>query len=258
MMSDETAFRNGRKNTVSSGAQNAGNSQTQTKIQDSAEFTDSNSERVVDLLKGEKRRIRIAVLASGRGSDFQSIIDSVEAGKTNGEIVGLITENPEAFAIERAKKHNIPYFVIDKKAFSDRLDHDRAIRRKLDEIKAEFVVLAGYMRIIKEENLLRDYYGRIINVHPSLLPSFPGAHGQKDAFEHGVKISGYTIHLVDASLDGGQILWQEAVDIRDCESATEVATKILEREHVGLPKVIDMFSKGRFIIRGRRARYVPY
>ncbi|MEM3399789.1 MAG: phosphoribosylglycinamide formyltransferase [Candidatus Micrarchaeia archaeon] len=201
-------------------------------------------------------KIRVAVLASGRGTDFQSIIDGVERGEVNAEIVALITDNPNAKAIERAKKHKIPYFIISPKEFADRLDHDRAIRKKLDELRVDLVVLAGYMRIIKEKEFLHDYFGKIINIHPSLMPAFPGAHAQRDAFEYGAKVSGYTIHFVDESLDMGPVIYQEAVDISDCNTTDEVAAKILEREHIGLPKVVDMFSKGKFIIEGRRVKYV--
>ena len=203
-------------------------------------------------------RIRIVVLASGRGTDFQSIIDGVERGEVNAEIVALITDNPQAKAIERAKKHNIPYFIFNPKEYEDRIAFDRAIRAKIDELKVDLVVLAGYMRIIKDRDFLRDYRYKIINIHPSLLPSFPGAHAQRDAFEYGVKVSGYTIHFVDGTVDGGPIIYQEAVDISDCESAEEVAAKILEREHVGLPKIVDSFSKGRYEIHGRRVKFVPF
>lgn len=200
-------------------------------------------------------KIRIVVLASGRGSDFQSIIDAVEAGKTNAVIAGLLTENPGANAIERAKKHGIPAFVVDKKKFQTREAFEEAMFQKVRELEPELVVLAGYMRIIRDKKFLNDFRERVINIHPSLLPSFAGAHGQEDAFNHGVKISGYTIHFVDDSLDGGPIIWQEAVDISDCKTGQEVVDKILAREHVGLPRVIDMFSKGKFIVDGRHVRY---
>jgi len=204
------------------------------------------------------RKIRVGVLASGRGSDFQSIVDGVERGEVNAEVVVLISDNPEAKALERAKKHGIPAFCINPKDYPSREEHDRAIRRKLEEFKVDLVVLAGYMRLIKDKKFLQDYRGRIINIHPALLPAFPGTHAQRDAFNYGVKVSGYTIHFVDESLDAGPIIYQEAVDISDCKTAEEVAAKILEREHVGLPKIVDSFSKGKYIIEGRRVRYVPY
>ena len=202
-------------------------------------------------------KIRVGVLASGRGSDFQSIIDGIESGQVNAEIVLLITDNPEAKAIERAKNHNIPVCCINPKDYSPREEHDEAIRKKLDESKVGLVVLAGYMRLIKGKKFLQDYRGRIINIHPALLPAFPGAHAQRDAFNYGAKISGYTIHFVDDSLDGGPVICQEAVDISDCKTEDEVAEKILKREHVGLPRIVDSFSKGKYKIEGRKVTYTP-
>ncbi|MCX6775319.1 MAG: phosphoribosylglycinamide formyltransferase [Candidatus Micrarchaeota archaeon] len=202
-------------------------------------------------------KMKVGVLASGRGSDFQSIIDGVESGQVNTEIVLLISDNPEAKAIERARNHNIPVCCINPKDYPSREEHDRAIRKKLDESKIDLVVLAGYMRLIKDKKFLQDCKGRIINIHPALLPAFPGVHAQKDAFNYGAKISGYTIHFVDDSLDGGPVIYQEAVDISDCKTGDEVAAKILEREHVGLPRIVDSFSKGKYKIEGRKVTYTP-
>jgi phosphoribosylglycinamide formyltransferase 1 len=199
--------------------------------------------------------IKIAVLASGRGSDFQSIIDGIRRGDVDAKIVLLITDNAEAGAIERADAASIPYEIILRENYKNRAEHERAIRRALDESKVDLVVLAGYMRIIKDKELLKSYFGRMVNIHPSLLPAFPGAHAQKDAFEHGTKVSGYTIHFVDNSLDGGPIIHQEAVYIGDCKTSDAVAQRILEREHAGLPKIVDSFSKGGYIISGRRVDY---
>ncbi len=199
--------------------------------------------------------IRVAVLASGRGSDFQSIMDGIAKGDVDARIVLLIADKPEAKAIERAEKNGIPHKVISPSNYKDRLEHDRAVKTALDEARADLVVLAGYMRILRDREFLKAYFGKIINIHPSLLPAFPGAHAQKDAFEHGAKVSGYTIHFVDDSLDGGPIIHQEAVNIGDCKSAEETAERILAREHAGLPKIVDSFSKGEYFIRGRRVEY---
>jgi phosphoribosylglycinamide formyltransferase-1 len=201
--------------------------------------------------------IKVAVLASGRGSDFQSIIDGIDSKKVDAKIVLLITDNFEAAAIEKADKHNILHQTVLPENYKDRLEHDRAVKKELDAAGVDLVVLAGYMRIIRDVEFLKAYAGRIINIHPSLLPAFPGAHAQKDAFEHGAKVSGYTIHFVDSSLDGGPIVYQEAVDIGDCRSADEAAARILKQEHDGLPRVVDSFSKGTYRIVGRRVEYVP-
>ena len=200
--------------------------------------------------------VRIGVLASGRGSNFQAIIDAIKSGTCNAKIEVLITNNPKARAIERAKKENIPVEIVEREQFSSREEMDDRIFELLEKYNVELVVLAGYMAIIKGRKLLEGYKNRIINIHPSLLPSFPGLNAQKQAFEYGVKVSGLTIHFVDDSLDGGPIIYQKAVDISDCESAEEVADRILKHEHQSYPEVVDMFSKGKFIIEGRRVKYV--
>ena len=205
------------------------------------------------------RKLRIACLASGRGSDFQSIIDAVEAGGINGNVVVLGVDKPDAKAIERAEKHGIPWFCHPPKEFANRIEHDKAMRRELDKYSPDVICLVGYMRIIKDPDWLSDYFGKMINIHPSLLPSFPGAHAQSDAFEAGARVSGYTIHFVDKdpkALDGGPVIWQEAVDISGCQTADETADKILEREHVGLPRIVQSFAEGHYIINGKRVTYV--
>ncbi|VVB99674.1 Phosphoribosylglycinamide formyltransferase [uncultured archaeon] len=201
-----------------------------------------------------QKPIRVAVLASGRGTDFQSLIDGVKEGKVNAEIVALITDNPDAAAIGRAEENNIPSIVIEHEK---REELDAGIKETLDELKPDLVVLAGYMRIIRSKALLSSYAGKIINIHPSLLPKYPGAHAQKDAFDAGEKISGFTIHFVDDSLDGGPIIYQEKVDISACKDWEEPASAILKREHEGLPKVVDMFSKGKFSVSGKKVSYSP-
>lgn len=201
-------------------------------------------------------KMRVAVLASGRGSDFQSIIDAAKRGDVSAEIVLMVTDNPQAKAIERANENAIPVAVMPSGDYASREEHDRAIQKKLDEVKPDLVVLAGYMRILRDHAFLKAYTGKMINIHPSLLPSFPGAHAQKDAFDFGTKISGYTIHFVTDSLDAGPIICQEAVDISDCRTADEAAARILDREHVGLPKVVQMFTQGTFKINGRKVEYM--
>jgi phosphoribosylglycinamide formyltransferase-1 len=201
------------------------------------------------------KTIRIAVFASGRGSDFQSIIDGVAKGEVNAKIELLVTDNPSAYAIERAKQAGIAYVVFEPKNYATREQFDEAIMTKVDSISPDLVVLAGYMRIIRSKEFLQKYSGKILNIHPSLLPKYPGAHAQKDAFEAGEKVSGLTIHFVDDSLDGGPIIYQEKVDISDCKSADEVSAKILGREHDALPKIVDSFSKGKYMIEGKKVKY---
>jgi len=187
------------------------------------------------------RKFRIAVLASGRGSDFLSIVDAVKEKKLDVFIAGLVTDNPDAAAAKRAEENGIPAFFIPH---ASREELDIGVMKKLSELEPDLVVLAGYMKVIKSRELLQRYAGKMINIHPSLLPKYPGAHAQKDAFDAGEKVSGYTIHFVDESLDGGKVIHQEKVDISGCRSADEAASRILEREHAGLPEVVGRFARG--------------
>jgi phosphoribosylglycinamide formyltransferase-1 len=201
--------------------------------------------------------VKTAVLASGRGSNFKSILDEISAGRCDAQIVVLISNNPGAPAINVAKKSGIPIEIVDKKDFKSRDDMDLKIMGLLKGYGAELVVLAGYMLMLKGKALLDSYKGRIINIHPALLPSFPGVDAQKQAFDYGVKVSGVTVHLVDETLDAGPILYQEAVDISGCKSAEQAAEKILETEHKAYAKVVDSYSKGKYVVEGRRAVFVP-
>ncbi len=201
--------------------------------------------------------VRVAVLASGRGSNFRAILGEISAGRCDAVVKVLITNNPEAPAIEVAREHKIPIEIIDKKDFKSREQLDERIKELLERHGVDLVVLAGYMLLLKGDGLLRSYKNRIINIHPALLPAFPGVDAQKQAFDYGCKVSGVTIHFVDKSLDAGPILYQEAVDIGGCGSADEAAQRILQAEHKAYAKVIDSFSKGRYEVSGRRTRFVP-
>ncbi|MEK6979314.1 MAG: phosphoribosylglycinamide formyltransferase [Candidatus Micrarchaeota archaeon] len=191
-------------------------------------------------------KIRIGVLASGRGSNFQALIDGAENGEVACNIAVLITDNPNAQAIERAKKAGIPVEIVNFKSFQKREDADKRIAEILEQYSAELVVLAGYMRILRGARIFERFKNKIINIHPSLLPQFKGStNSQKDAFEAGLKESGLTIHFVTEDLDGGAIIYQEKVDISECKSAEEVSAKILVREHAAMKKVVDNFAKGK-------------
>jgi len=200
-------------------------------------------------------KVNVAVLASGRGSNFLAILNEIKAGRCNAEIKVLITDNPEANAIEIARQNKISFEIIERPNFKNRIEMDDKIKQILDSHKTTLVVLAGYMRIINGKSLLEAYKNKIINIHPSLLPSFPGEYAQKQAFDYGAKISGLTIHFVDETLDAGPIIYQEAVDISDCKTAEETADKILTFEHKAYAKVIDSFSKGHYVIEGRMVKF---
>ncbi len=203
-------------------------------------------------------KIPIAVLASGRGSNFLAIIEAIKRGECAAEIKVLITDNPTARAIDIARANNIPVEIVDRKKFQDREKFDLEIKSVLDRYRIQLVVLAGYMRIIVSKELLDAYKYRIINIHPSLLPAFKGStNAQQDAFDYGCKVSGLTIHFVTDDVDGGPIIYQEAVDISDCKSGDEVAEKILKHEHRAYARVIDSFAKWRYEVHGRRTVFIP-
>lgn len=201
--------------------------------------------------------VKVAVLASGRGSNFRAILDKIREGSCNAEVKVLITNNRDAPAITIAKQYGVPVEIVERKYFRSREELDDRIKELLDKYGVELVVLAGYMLLLKGKKLLEAYKNRIINIHPSLLPSFPGVDAQRQAFDYGVKVSGLTIHFVDEHLDAGPIIYQEAVDISRCKNTDEVTKLILAREHEAYAKVIDSFSKGHYVIEGRRTRFVP-
>lgn len=197
--------------------------------------------------------LRIGVLASGRGSNFQSIIDEIESQRLKAQIVLLITDNPFAFAIERAKKHGIEYLVITPKSFNSKDDFYRNIADELKKRDAELVVLAGFMRIVGKP-LIEAFPNRIMNIHPALLPSFPGLHGQKQALEYGVKVSGCTVHFVDEGMDTGPIIIQAVVPVFQDDTEESLSERILKFEHKIYPEAIRLFSQGRIEIEGRKVR----
>jgi len=199
-------------------------------------------------------KVPVAIFASGRGSNFKSILEEIKAGRCNAEIKVLVTNNKDAPAIDTAKASSIPVEIFNKDDYSKRREMDLAIKEKLDSYGIELIVLAGYMLLIKGKELLESY--RIINIHPSLLPKYPGVDAQKQAYEAGEKISGVTIHFVDAGLDSGPIIYQEEVDISGCKSADEAAAKILKVEHSAYAKVIDSFSKGKYVTEGRLVKFL--
>lgn len=201
--------------------------------------------------------VSFAVLASGGGTNFQALIDGIKNGEIKGaEIKVLVSDNADAFAIERAKNAGIPYHVVNKENYSAREDLDREILRILEEYRPDYVYLLGYMLLIKAPEFFTRYENRIINLHPSLLPAFPGVDAQKQALDYGCKISGITIHFVNQGLDAGPIIYQKAADISDCRDRDEVHGKLRVLEHEGVKKVAQMLAKGRFVVEGRKARYV--
>ncbi|MEA3558829.1 MAG: phosphoribosylglycinamide formyltransferase [Candidatus Thermoplasmatota archaeon] len=199
-----------------------------------------------------KRGKKIAIMASGRGSDFQAIIDSNERGDVNLDIAILVCNNKDAFVIERAKKHSIPYVIMDHRGRA-RDDYDREIDEILTRSGIELIVLAGFMRILSPWFVLK-WKDRIINIHPALLPSFPGAHAHRDALEYGVKFTGLTIHFVDEDVDHGPIIFQYPVKILDNDDEGSLSKRVLCKEHEWYPKVIQWIVDGRVRREGRKVR----
>lgn len=201
--------------------------------------------------------LKIGVLASGRGSNFQAIIDEIEAGRILAKIEILIVDNSDAYAIERAKKHGIPYMYINPKEFKTKEVFYEKIRDELLSKGVELVILAGFMRIVKKP-LLDAFPNRIMNIHPALLPSFPGLHGQKQAVDYGVRISGCTVHFVDEGVDSGPIIIQAAVPVHPDDTEDSLSERILKLEHKIFPEAIRLFAEGRLEVHGRKVKIKDY
>lgn len=196
------------------------------------------------------RKVRIAVLVSGGGTNLQRLIDSVEKGDINGEIVLVVSDRENAYALERARKHGIKAVYIDKKHCTE------SIQPELQKMEVELVVLAGFLSILGSE-FVKAYEGRIINIHPSLIPAFcgKGFYGEKvhkAAVEYGVKLSGATVHFVDEGTDSGPIILQESVPVYAEDTAEALASRVLEVEHRLLPTAVGLYCDGRLHIDGRR------
>jgi phosphoribosylglycinamide formyltransferase-1 len=199
------------------------------------------------------KTLSIGVLASGRGSNFQSIIDAVESGYIKASIVLLITDNPNAFAIARANQYGIETLILSPKLYASRNDYYHAVTQELKIREVGLVVLAGFMRIVGKP-LIDAFHHRIMNIHPALLPSFPGLHGQRQAVEYGVKISGCTVHFVDEGMDTGPIIIQAAVPAFSGDTEEILSARILKLEHKIFPEAIRLFSENRLEVVGRKVK----
>lgn len=199
--------------------------------------------------------LRVAVLASGRGSNLQAIIDAIEAGQVKAQIVAVISNKKDAVALERARKHGIKDLFVDPKPFAGRPDsreaYDRALLEILQQHDVELVLLAGYMKIVTAV-LVNTYANRMMNIHPSLLPSFPGLDVQKKAIAWGCKLAGCTVHFVTEGVDEGPIISQATVPILDDDTPETLAARILVHEHKIYPRAVQLFAEGRLRVDGRR------
>ena len=194
---------------------------------------------------------KLGVLCSGRGTDLQSIIDAIAGGKLDAEIAVVLTDKPDVMALERAAKAGIRNVCVNRKEYSDRQPFEEALVRELQAAGVTLVILAGFMRILSPYFVHR-YSGRIMNIHPALLPSFGGAHAHRDALAYGVKVSGCTVHFVDEGMDSGPIILQAAVPVYDDDTEESLGARVLEQEHVIYPKAIQLYVEGRLKVEGRK------
>ena len=193
---------------------------------------------------------KIAVLASGRGSNLQAIIDRVEDGTIPGEIVVVASDKKDAFALERARKHDIEALYLDPNEFEGRVEFDLALAKEIRDRGVDLVVLAGYMRILSKA-FVEMFPNQILNIHPALLPSFPGLSGQKDAVNYGVKISGCTVHFVDDQVDHGPIIIQAAVPVLPEDDYKTLASRILKKEHEIFPLAVEWYCRDLITVEDR-------
>lgn len=193
---------------------------------------------------------KVGVLVSGRGSNLQALLNAAREGRLGGEVAVVVSNVAAAPALDKARSAGVPAFVSDHRA-KPREDHDRAVLRILQDHGAELVCLAGYMRLLSVP-FLSALPHRVVNIHPSLLPAFPGLDAQRQAWEHGVKVAGATVHLVEEALDAGPIVMQEAVPVAPDDTAERLAARILEAEHRLYPRAVRLLLSGRWRLEGRR------
>ena len=198
-------------------------------------------------------RLKIAVLASGSGSNLQAIIDEIKSGFLPVELALVLSDKPQAYALQRAEAAGVPTKVLLPADFASREDYDAELVRLLKASGAEAVALAGYMRLVTPV-FLQAFPHRVLNIHPALLPSFPGLHGQRQAFEYGVKVAGCTVHFVDEGMDSGPIILQAPVPVLEDDDADSLAARILEQEHIMYPLALRLLAEGKLLIEGRRVR----
>ncbi|HSA85961.1 MAG TPA: phosphoribosylglycinamide formyltransferase [Nitrospira sp.] len=199
--------------------------------------------------------LKVAVLASGRGSNLQALIDAIESGQVQAQIVAVISNKQDAVALERARKHGLKALFVDPRPFAGRPDsrevYDRVLLEILQQHEVELVLLAGYMKIVTAV-LVNAYANRVMNIHPSLLPSFPGLDVQKKTIDWGCKLAGCTVHFVTEGVDEGPIIIQAAVPILDEDTPQTLAARILVQEHRIYPRAVQLFAENRLHVEGRR------
>lgn len=197
---------------------------------------------------------KLGILISGTGSNMKSIVAACESGEVPAEVAVVISNCADAPGIEWATEHGLETAVLSHKDFADRESHDQAVVERLQEAGVDWVCLAGYMRLLSAV-LVDAYPSRILNIHPALLPSFPGLHGQRQAWEYGVKVSGCTVHLVDLELDHGPIVIQRTVQVFSDDDEDRLSARILEQEHIAYPEALKALLTQLWSLDGRRVVY---
>jgi phosphoribosylglycinamide formyltransferase-1 len=202
-----------------------------------------------------KKPLAVAIIGSGKGSNAQAIIDAIAAGRLNARVVGVLSDVPDAFILERARRQGIPAEFISAAPFKTKLEGEAEQRyiAALRRYGAEVVALAGFMRIVKR-GLLAAFPNRILNIHPALLPAFPGMESWKQALDYGAKIAGCTVHFVDAGTDTGPIILQKAVPVLDDDTPATLHARIQEQEHAAFPEALQLLADGRVRVEGRVVR----
>jgi len=196
-------------------------------------------------------KFKLAVLVSGRGSNLQAIIDSIEKNNLAAEISLILSNVPDAYALQRGKEHGLESVFLDPKSFSNRDDYEKRMIELLRSKSIDLICLAGFMRILGKK-FIEAFSGKIINIHPSLLPAFPGLNVQEKALEHGVKFSGCTVHFVNEEVDGGAIISQAIVPILDDDDVQSLSSRILEQEHIIYPEAIRLIIEDDLEFSDRR------
>lgn len=202
--------------------------------------------------------LRVAVLGSGKGSNCQYILEAIEAGTLPARVVCVLSDVEDAYILERARRHNVPAAFISAAPFKTKLDGDAEARylETLERYRAEVVVLAGFMRIVKQ-GLLTAFRHRILNIHPALLPAFPGMASWEQALAYGAKVAGCTVHLVDAGTDTGPVIIQRAVPVLDNDTPASLHARIQVEEHQAYPEALRLMAAGRLRVEGRRVHVTP-
>ena len=198
-----------------------------------------------------KKKVNIGVLVSGSGTNLQSIIDNSEKGLLDADIKVVISNNPDSYALERSKKHNIPAVLIEQGDFKNREGFDRKMIEVLNSYSVELVAMAGFMRVLSPA-FLKAFPMRVINIHPAILPSFPGLHGQQQAFDYGVKFSGCSVHFADEGVDTGPIIIQAVVPVYDDDTEDSLSERILKEEHKIYSQAIQLYAEGKLEVVSRK------